>query len=119
MAIKNPYPAVTSGIFLRNILRNQYTTTMKKGTFISIWDNGSFRTPAILNEATGEVTTTSVDVSDDIGTLMEESFEDEEGDEYDICPECHEYILKTVMKEGVGKHLYEAQVCSNPECDNQ
>jgi hypothetical protein len=90
-----------------------------KGTFVSIWDEGSLRTPAELNEATGEVTTNSVD-AEGMEHLIEEWFEDgETGDEYEICPDCHEYILKTVMKEGVGKHLYEAQVCSNPDCDNQ
>lgn len=64
------------------------------------------------------VTTNSVDV-DGMEHLIEESFEDEEGEEFEICPECHEFILKTVMKEGVGKTLYETQVCSNPDCDNQ
>jgi hypothetical protein len=91
---------------------------MKKGTFISIWDNGSIRTPAELNTETGEISTTSVD-ADGMEHLMEEIFEDEEGEEYDVCPVCHEYILKVVMKEGVGKTLYEEQVCSNPDCENQ
>jgi hypothetical protein len=90
---------------------------MKRGTFISIWDEGSVRTPAELDED-GEISTTSVDV-EGMEHLIEEIFEDEDGEEYDVCPECHEYILKTVMKEGVGKTLYEAQVCSNPDCDNQ
>jgi hypothetical protein len=90
-----------------------------KGTFVSIWDEGSIRTPAELNEETGEISTESVD-ADGMEHLMEEWFEDNEtGDEYEVCPECHEYILKVVMKEGVGKTLYEAQVCSNPDCDNQ
>ena len=91
---------------------------MKRGTFISIWDEGSVRTPAQLDEATGEVTTNSVDV-EGMEHLIEEMFKDEDGEEHDVCPECHEYILKVVTKEGVGKTLYEAQVCSNPDCDNQ
>ena len=91
---------------------------MKKGKFTSIWDEGTVTTPATLDEATGEITTDSVDVKG-MEHLIEEYFEDEEGEEYDVCPECHEYILKVVMKEGVGKSLYEAQVCSNPDCDNQ
>jgi uncharacterized protein with PIN domain len=91
---------------------------MKKGTFISIWDEGSIRTPAKLDEETGEITTNSVDAKG-MEHLIEELFEDEEGEEYNVCPECHEFILKTVMKEGVGKTLYEEEVCSNPDCDNQ
>jgi hypothetical protein len=89
-----------------------------KGTFVSVWDNGSIRTPAELNTETGEVTTESVE-ADGMVDLMEEWFEDEEGEEYEICPVCHEFILKVVMKEGVGKTLYEAEVCSNPDCENQ
>jgi len=90
-----------------------------KGTFVSIWDNGSVRTPATLDTETGEVTTDSVDAGDDLGTLMEEWFEESEtGDEHEICPECHEFILKTVMKPGVGKTLDEVKVCPNPYCEN-
>jgi hypothetical protein len=75
--------------------------------------------PAILDLETGEVTTESVDVSDNLGTLMEEWFEESEtGDEHEICPECHECILKTIMDEGVGKSLFERTVCSNPDCEN-
>ena len=88
------------------------------GTFVSVWDNGSLRTPATLDTETGEVTTESVD-ADGMEHLIDEWFEDEEGEEYEICPECHEYITKTVMKEGIGKTLYEARVCSNPDCENQ
>jgi hypothetical protein len=50
---------------------------------------------------------------------MEEWFEESEtGDEHEICPECHECILKTIMDEGVGKSLFERTVCSNPDCEN-
>jgi hypothetical protein len=92
-----------------------------KGIFVSVWDGDTeVRTPAVLDEATGEIETKSVDVDDlDLNMLDREYFENEEGDEYKVCPECHEYILKTVMKEGIGKTLYEAQVCSNPYCENQ
>jgi len=77
--------------------------TMKTGTFVSIWEEGSVRTPATLNEETGEVTTESVDV-DGMEHLLEEWFEDEEGEEHDICSTCHEYLIK-----GNG-------VCMNPNC---
>ena len=88
-----------------------------KGTFISIWDGGQeIRTPAILNSKTGEITTKPVDA--DVEHLDREYFESSEffnsGEEFEICPECHGFILKLVIKEG-----NEALVCSNPECENQ
>jgi hypothetical protein len=89
-----------------------------KGTFVSIWDNGSIQTPAELDEKTGEISTESVD-ADGMEHLMEEWFEDEEGEEIEVCPICHEYALKTVVKEGIGKTLYEDKVCCNPDCENQ
>jgi uncharacterized protein with PIN domain len=94
-----------------------------KGTFTSVWDNGEeITTPAELDETTGEVTTDSVDVDDSFDVLDREFFTSTEfknaGEEFEVCPECHQYITKVVMKEGVGKTLYEALVCSNPDCEN-
>ena len=89
-----------------------------KGTFVSVWDGGvEIRTTGELNTETGEVTCDTVEAGN-VETLDREYFETAD-DEYEICPECHEYILKTVMKEGIGKTLNEVQVCSNPDCDNQ
>jgi hypothetical protein len=88
-----------------------------KGMFVSIWDNGSIRTSAILDTETGEVSTNSVEVDDDLGTLMEESFEANDGEEYDICPECHEYIIHTCMEPGIAHNLDEVKRCKNPDCD--
>jgi hypothetical protein len=94
-----------------------------KGTFVSVWDSGEeIRTPAELDTETGEVTTESVQAND-VETLVNEYFESSEfsngGGIFEICPECHEYILKDVMNEGIGKTLYEVQVCTNPDCENQ
>jgi len=87
-----------------------------KGTFVSVWDNGTLSTPATLDTETGEVTTESVDANG-LEHLMEEWFEDEEGEEYDICPECHEYILHTCMEDGIGHNLDEVKRCKDPNCD--
>ena len=94
-----------------------------KGTFVSVWDDGTeIRTPATLDTETGEVDAETADI-ENLDILQREYFESDEsfnsGEEYDICPECHEYILKTVMKEGIGSTLYEDRVCSNPDCENQ
>jgi phospholipid N-methyltransferase len=92
---------------------------MKKGNFISVWDEGTVITSAILDEKTGSVETNSIEVNNNFNHLIEEVFETEEGDEYDICPECHEFVLKSIIEEGVGKSLHERRICSNPECNNQ
>jgi hypothetical protein len=94
-----------------------------KGTFVSIWDDGiEVSTPAELDETTGEITTESVDVSN-LDILQREYFESSEfqnsGEEFEVCPECHNFITKVVVKEGVGKTLNEVPVCSDPDCDNQ
>jgi len=88
-----------------------------KGTFTSVWDNGSVITPSTLDLETGEVSTDSVEVDDNLGTLMEECFEDEEGEEYEVCPECHEYILHTCMEPGIGHNLDEVLRCKNSDCE--
>ena len=89
-----------------------------KGKFTSVWDGGTeITTPAELNTETGEVSTESVDAVLDREFFTSDEFHNA-GEEFEVCPECHEYILKTVMKEEVGK-TYEALVCSDPNCDNQ
>ena len=92
---------------------------VKTGTFTSIWDNGTITTPATLDTETGEISTNAVDAPDDLGTLMEEWFEDEEGEQYDVCPECHEYIIHTCMEPDkyISHQLYEVKRCKNPNCD--
>jgi hypothetical protein len=92
---------------------------VKRGTFTSIWDNGTITTPATLDTETGEISTNAVDAPDDLGTLDEEWFEDEEGEQYDICPECHEYIIHTCMEpdEHISHQLNEVKRCKDPNCD--
>ena len=90
---------------------------IQKGNFRSVWDEGIITTPATLDTETGEVITNSVDSS--FEHLIDEHFEAEDGDEYEVCDMCHEYILKTIMVDGIGSCLDEVEVCSNPECDNQ
>jgi len=86
-----------------------------KGNFRSVWEEGIINTPATLDMETGYVDTKSVESNFD--HLIDEHFEDEDGDEREICNICHEYILKTVMVPGIGSCLDEVEVCSNPECD--
>ena len=87
-----------------------------RGTFTSFWSNGQYiTTPAELNEVTGEVRRAVINTTNN-STLVSEYFTDEDGNEYRICPHCHDYIEKTMMVDGVGKTLEEKMACSDSEC---
>ena len=93
-----------------------------KGTFVSVWDDGTeIRTPATLDTATGEVDAEIADV-ENLDILQREYFESDEsfnaGEEYEICPECHTFILTTIMRDGIGHTYNEVKVCSDIECFN-
>jgi hypothetical protein len=69
--------------------------TLIKGTLTTEWDNDEIiETVATLNLKTGEIVSESVEVDESFETLEREYFTDEDGEEYDVCPECHEFILK-------------------------
>jgi hypothetical protein len=88
-----------------------------KGTFTSVWDDGvEITTPATLDTETGEVCADPAEV-ENLDILVDEHFTDEKGEEYTICPECHEYILHTCMEPGIGHNLDEVRRCKNPNCD--
>lgn len=92
--------------------------TILKGSFISVWEEGTVQTEGTLNLDTGEVTCKSVNTPD-LGCLQREYFEDKDGNEYEVCKECHEYILKTIMlPDPVGIGIAEYEECSNPDCDS-
>jgi hypothetical protein len=89
-----------------------------KGTFTSVWDNDvEITTAAELDTETGEVTTEPVD-ADDVDILEEEYFTDTEGNQYEVCTECHEYIKVTSMEPGIGHNLDEIKRCKNPDCES-
>jgi hypothetical protein len=75
-----------------------------KGTFTSIWDEGTVTTNCTLDTETGELTPDTVDVPD-LGSLVSESFSGEDGSEYGVCTECHKYIL-------IGNEF-----CTDPNCE--
>jgi hypothetical protein len=89
-----------------------------KGTFTSVWDDGTeVTTDAELETETGEVIAEMSDEDPDC-TLEREFFTDEEDEEDEVCTVCHNFILKSVIKEGMGKTLYETEVCSDPYCES-
>jgi len=90
-----------------------------KGSFVSVWEKGTVQTEGTLDTETGAVTAKSVDTGD-LGSLEREYFEDKDGNEYEVCTECHSYILKSEMNpDKVGNGLHEDKVCSNPDCESR
>jgi hypothetical protein len=90
---------------------------MRIGTFVSVWDDGTeIRTSAILDETSGAVDAETADV-ENLDILQREFFESSDCEEYEICPECHEYILHTCMEPGIGHNLDEVKRCKNPDCE--
>ena len=91
-----------------------------KGTFTSYWSNGEIiTTPAELDEKTGEVVAETSDAKlNNKSVLVSECFTDEDGNDYEVCCECHSYIEKTIMVDGIGKSLNEVRVCSDYNCNN-
>lgn len=89
-----------------------------KGQFTSDWDQGMVSTNCTLDLNTGELFPEMVDTGD-MGSLISEKFEGENGDEYEVCSYCHEYILKGKMfDDKVGNGQHEEQVCANPHCES-
>jgi hypothetical protein len=86
------------------------------GKFVSVWDDGVVETACTLNTDTGELSPDTVDTGD-MGTLKREYFEDHKGNEYPVCPTCHEYITKKVMGDRADRSYGEIDVCSNPDCE--
>jgi len=87
-----------------------------KGIFVSRWGDGSIITsPAELVVETGEVTAETVAV-DPKGELDREEFwpGGDEDEAKNVCPVCHEYVMRT--RTFGGKSLAEHEECSNPGC---
>jgi hypothetical protein len=88
------------------------------GLFVSVWQDGSIiETTATLNTETGEITTTQSNIPDHI---LERQYFENQDDIFEVCTECHEYILKAQMiPDPVGKGMSEEMACSNPNCDSR
>jgi hypothetical protein len=89
-----------------------------KGTFTSVWSEGTVTTSCMLNYKLGSLSPETADVGD-MGTLVSEKFVTTEGDEYEVCPVCHEYILKGKMfNDATGNGQHEKMVCADPNCES-
>ena len=89
------------------------------GSFTSVFSDGAFVTTNIIryDKESGFVAAEIADVDTD-GECIREYITLPDGQEIDVCPLCHEYILKTVMvPDTAGKGLRESKCCMNPDCD--
>ncbi len=87
------------------------------GKYTSEWfGECSITTDATLDTDTNELDIEMSDVEiDDNSILFDEYFISDDGERYDnICPECHSFLTKTYMNEGIGKMLVEVTEC--PDC---
>lgn len=88
-----------------------------KGTFTSVWDDGTVLETALVeyDVETGEI---QADVSkhDPDSGLIREFITLPNGDDLEVCTNCHCHVLRTVLvNDTVGKGLHEEKQC--PECD--
>jgi len=90
-----------------------------KCEFTSVWSDGSVvTTPCIYDSKTGEVTPEVSKGRIPVGSLEGEYITLPDGEEKDVCPTCHGFVLVGKMFEGVGKCLDEEFVCSDPNCND-
>lgn len=86
---------------------------------VSEWEEVTVFTPAKYNPETGEICLDKNPDRDECRReydLLREYIVLPNGDEIDICPDCGEYVLKTVMVDNGTSALEEIQQCSNQEC---
>jgi hypothetical protein len=89
-----------------------------KCTFTSVWDDGSIiTTPCLYDPNDGEVSPETCN-ADPRGNLKREFITLPDGDEKEVCMECHGYVMKVTMDEGIGKQLSEESHCSDPDCSS-
>lgn len=99
---------------------------IKQGLFTSVWDGSrEITTTATLDTETGHVEAemTTEDI-EDLDCLFTEYFVDSDGNRYEICPDCHEHILKEkdiTDTDEDGNELPEISgiiICSDPYCES-
>lgn len=89
-----------------------------KGTYTSVWDEGILTTPGTLDTETGEVTGEATDEGANFQHLIREFFTDAEENEYEICTDCHSFIMGKVMTPDEHSNmLSEKSVCKG-ECQS-
>ena len=88
-----------------------------KVSYTSIWSDGA----EVTTSGTYDPDTGAVDAEVSKGPIPEGSLEREfitleNGDELDVCRDCHEYVLKTAVGDRADLSFGEYEECSNPNC---
>jgi len=87
-------------------------------SFTSEWDDGSIvTTPCVYNEQTGEVEPEVSEGPVPTGMVDREYITLKDGKQIEVCPECHEYVLKTIVEYNADLSFGDHQECSNPNCN--
>ena len=87
-------------------------------SYTSEWDDGSVvTTPCVYNEVTGEVEPEVSEGPVPTGMVDREYITLEGGSQIEVCPECHEYVLKTIVDDNHDLSFGSHQECSNPNCN--
>ena len=75
---------------------------MQKGTFVSVWDSGYEVRTSCEFDLEQNIIQNVQSSNENVGfldSLDREYVEDSEGNEHEVCTECHEHFMKTVMVE--------------------
>jgi len=90
---------------------------MIKCSFTSVWDDGSIVTTSCdYDPETGEVHPETSNGPIPTGCLEREFITIADEDELEVCGNCHEYVLKTVMGDRADLSYGEMKECPNPDC---
>lgn len=85
--------------------------------FTSVWDTGPIiTTKCVYDQMSGRVEPEVFDGPAPTGNLEREFITLEDGDELEVCPNCHEYVLRTVMGDRADCSYGEMKECPNPDC---
>jgi hypothetical protein len=91
-----------------------------KTAFTSVWSDGSIvTTPCKYDPKTGRCEPEVSHGPIPTGSLDREFITLPDESELEVCDVCHEYTLKPVMTEGIGKQLSEETECRNPNCSDE
>ena len=83
--------------------------------FISEFDDGCvIESPGVYRPEDGFVEAENGGCPSDDAALVREYVALADGSELDVCPDCHDYVLRTAMAGGTA--LEETRECPNPDC---
>ena len=89
-----------------------------KCSFTSVWDDGSVvTTPCTYNPETGQTNPEVSNGTIPTGMVEREYITLDDGEEVEVCHDCHDYVMKTVMGDRADLSYGEYNECSDPECN--